>query len=68
MNLLFVWVIRDQIIFYFKEYNERNSTCIITEDGKPKQSTIVKTMEDNFSSNRIKNTNCRQDKKKLMIS
>ena len=31
-----------EIISYFKEYNERNSTCIITEDGKLETISIVK--------------------------
>ncbi len=55
-----------EIISYFKEYNERNSTCIITEDGKletinyckkPWKITLAQTGLKTQTAGRIKKIN-----------
>ena len=53
------------IISYFKDYNLKNGTCIISSDGKIE--TINKNKKEwkiNISSNWFKYTNCWKNKKK----
>ena len=67
MNLLFVWVIRDQKLFLtLKNIMRGNSTCIITEDGKletinyckkPWKITLAQTGLKTQTAGRIKKIN-----------